>query len=74
MFMERQEAIEWPTRDRYLVCTPTPHGNCSNFPQVTMKIRTGPSWHTFALLLLLGGISNASLGDMLPDFKECVQV
>jgi len=38
-----------------------------------MKIQTAPLWYTFTLFLLLVGVGNASLGDMLPDFKDCLQ-
>jgi len=39
-----------------------------------MKFRIATAWHTLAVLLLLGGTAQASLGDRLPDFKDCVQV
>jgi hypothetical protein len=39
-----------------------------------MKIRIASAWQTIAVLLLLGGAAQASLGDRLPDFKDCVQV
>jgi hypothetical protein len=39
-----------------------------------MKIRLPAAWQTIALIILLGGAAEASLGDRLPDFKECVQV
>jgi len=38
-----------------------------------MRIQTAPLWYTFTLFLLLVGVGNASLGDMLPDFKDCLQ-
>jgi len=39
-----------------------------------MKLRIASAWHTLAVLLLLGGAAQASMGDRLPDFKDCVQV
>ena len=39
-----------------------------------MKFRIATAWHTLAVLLLLGETAQASLGDRLPDFKDCVHV
>ena len=71
----RQDPVDHPSQTRdatfvhrqrawHLLCLTTP----------TMKIRLPAAWQTLALILLLGGAAEASLGDRLPDFKECVQV
>jgi hypothetical protein len=39
-----------------------------------MKTRLPAAWYILVVLLILGGVAQASLGDRLPDFKECVQV
>ncbi|KAF2644774.1 Mn2+ homeostasis protein-like protein Per1 [Massarina eburnea CBS 473.64] len=39
-----------------------------------MRIRGARTWHTIATFLLLSGTVHASLGDRLPDFKDCLAV
>ncbi|KAF1999997.1 Mn2+ homeostasis protein-like protein Per1 [Amniculicola lignicola CBS 123094] len=39
-----------------------------------MRIRGFSAWQIAAVALLFGGAAHASLGDRLPDFKDCVQV
>jgi hypothetical protein len=41
-----------------------------------MRHRNTSKWRftAIAVLLLLAGVAQASLGDRLPEFKECVEV
>ena len=39
-----------------------------------MRLHTSSAWQSIAVLLLLGGAAQASLGDRLPDFKHCLEV
>ena len=39
-----------------------------------MRLHTSSIWQSIAVLLLLGGTAQASLGDRLPDFKHCLEV
>jgi len=39
-----------------------------------MRMRNGRLWQTFAMVFLLCGVTRASLGDRLHEFKDCVQV
>jgi hypothetical protein len=41
-----------------------------------MSLPSGYKWSVllFVVLLSLAGLSQASLGDRLPEFRECVQV
>ena len=39
-----------------------------------MKMRTAQLCYSLVVLSILGGVAQASLGDRLPEFKECVQV
>lgn len=60
------DATVYPTR--------SPHGGGDNTLVGTMKIRRAPAGHVAAALLLLAGAARASLGDRLPEFKECLTV
>ena len=71
----RQDPVDHPSQTRdatFVHRQPAWHLLCLTTP--TMKIRLPAAWQTLALILLLGGAAEASLGDRLPDFKECVQV
>ncbi|KAF2133635.1 Mn2+ homeostasis protein-like protein Per1 [Dothidotthia symphoricarpi CBS 119687] len=39
-----------------------------------MRLRVPSAWQSIAVLVLLSGVAQASLGDRLPDFKDCLQV
>lgn len=40
----------------------------------TMRLPTSSVWQSVAMILLLSGAAQASLGDRLPDFKHCLEV
>jgi hypothetical protein len=40
----------------------------------TMRIRKVSAWQLAAVPFLLAGAAHASLGDRLPDFKDCLKV
>jgi hypothetical protein len=49
------------------------HSNDSTSARSKMKPRLRPAWSLLALVLF-SGIASASLGDRLPEFRDCVKV
>lgn len=39
-----------------------------------MKVRKGAQWPMVMVVGLLCGVARASMGDHLPEFRECVRV